>query len=54
MKSKYVQSKTSNVIEIKPSDKNKSKSKISSEEFQNIESQKKMFPDMKEWEGERY
>ena len=45
---------TSNVIEIKPSDKNKSKSKISSEEFQNIESQKKMFPDMKEWEGERY
>ena len=45
---------TSNVIEIKPSDKNKSKSKISNEEFQNIESQKKMFPDMKEWEGERY
>ena len=45
---------TSNVIEIKPSDKSKPKSKISNEEFQNIESQKKMFPDMKEWSGERY
>ena len=45
---------TSNVIEIKPADKSKPKSKISNEEFQNIESQKKMFPDMKEWSGERY
>ena len=45
---------TNNVIEIKPSDKSKPKSKISNEEFQNIESQKKMFPDMKEWSGERY
>ena len=47
---------TSNVIELKDSDKKQNKSKLidDSSGAMSIEAQKDMFPDMKEWKGNRY
>ena len=46
---------TSNVIEMKSSEKKPKNQKIIDEAGQmSIENQKDMFPDMKEWKGNRY